>query len=618
MHAAWLAQGVGPRHRTSDGLAPLDVPGTSLLTKCISFTGISEDTEWCQHSCGAPVPDCPDSFCQCEDALPVRSLDERMGTGDTAARDPWACALDPPPVQIEVSAFRRQPPWTDVNRDVVMGIPAFFLHETGGHNWRAVEESLWRLTPFSRHVCAGQSQHQGSLFLLQALRKHWKRTEDVDSAGVHVSAALMSESGMRVLGEDGQHASCQEPPPEDLYSSQLNRLADELEVPNGPFLSGKPFVFLTAASAGEGFMLRHPRLNATLRRGNPVFVTNDANYMAQPSWLERLHGYPAEDQARVLLPYLSDDSLAAAAASEGLPTPMKDRAGVMFHGSLLRNGNEAQPRLVRKQMETMLGHLDSSTPTNLNMETFPSTNFDDPVDDEAPVQVIASAHAMQTSRICLAPEGDTPMSRRLVDALAAGCVPVFYVSADEDTDGKRRELPLAHSIDWRAIAFFMKASNCPKRDAEWLGETYADVVTLQRMSNAGRLAFNRLLSFGNRTKNDDTQAPIRMATALLFEVSSLRGNSGISSPHSVSSPSPYAGDGEGGADVTEVDSGSGHNIWGGTAATGACKSTQPGDASTASCEGWCQVEHAAKHCRWCKCRNCLRLTAACAADLAID
>ena len=360
MHAAaaLLVQGVSPRLLADDGLGPLNLPSAPLsqrdATSCISFSGILEDSQWCQHSCGAPVPDCPHSFCQCEDALPVKSLDERMNMGDNDDRDPWQCALNPPPVQSEVSAYKSQPPWSDLTRDVAMSVPAFFLHETGGHNWTAVEDGLWRLTPFSRHVCAGQAQHQGSLFLLQALRKHWKRTGNVDAAGVHVSAALMSESGMRLLGQDGRQASCAAPPAEDLYSSELDRLADELELPDGPFLSGKPFVFLTAASPGEGFMFCHPRLNATLQRGNPVFVTNDANYMAQPSWLTRLgrgedkHTVPFGRQARVLLPYLSDDSLAAAAASEAPPMPMTNRTGVMFHGALLRNGNEGQPRVVRK------------------------------------------------------------------------------------------------------------------------------------------------------------------------------------------------------------------------------------------------------------------------------
>ena len=665
MHAAaLLVQGVSPRLRADDGLAPLNVPSAPLsqrdATSCISFSGILEDTQWCQHSCGAPVPDCPHNFCQCEDALPVKSLDERMNLGDTDDRDPWKCALNPAPVQGEVSAYASQPPWTDLTRDVAMSIPAFFLHESGGHNWTAVENNLWRLTPFSRHVCAGQAQHQGSLFLLQALRKHWKRTENVDAAGVHVSAALMSESGMRLLGEDGRQASCEAPPAEDLYSSELDRLADELELPGGalpvqqpnpnpnpnsnpnpnpnpypnppggPFLSGKPFVFLTAASPGEGFMFCHPRLNATLQRGNPVFVTNDPNYMAQPSWLTRLgrgegkNTVPFGHQARVLLPYLSDDSLAAAAADDLLdangPTPMKDRVGVMFHGALLRNGNEGQPRVVRKAMENMLYYLNSDTPTNLHMEKFPAGARADPKDGKAPSQVVASAKAMQASRICLAPEGDTPMSRRVVDALAAGCVPVFYVAADEDTDGKRRELPLAHSIDWRAIAFFMKASDCPQRDAEWLGKAYADVATLQRMSNAGREAFNSLLSFGSRTQGNDAQPPIRMATALLLEVQNVGSHWNASTGGRTPDPATpvsnnYAktttktkpqpsqklktkagGGGEQPAEMHEivvVDGGGGKNIWGSTAAAGACESTQPGDVPTASCAAWCQV----KHCR---------------------
>ena len=79
--------------------------------------------------------------------------------------------------------------------------------------------------------------------------------------------------------------------------------------------------------------------------------------------------------------------------------------------------------------------------------------------------------------------------------------------------------------------------------------------------------------------------------------------------------------GEGGGKQREetivVDGGGGRNIWGLTPATGACSSTQPGDVDEASCAGWCQAEQAAEHCRWCKCRGCLRLADACSDDLWI-
>ena len=76
--AALLAQGVSPRLLADDGPAPLNAPSAARPqseAKCISFSGILEDTQWCQHSCGAPVPDCPRNFCQCENALPAKLLD---------------------------------------------------------------------------------------------------------------------------------------------------------------------------------------------------------------------------------------------------------------------------------------------------------------------------------------------------------------------------------------------------------------------------------------------------------------------------------------------------------------------------------------------------------------
>ena len=48
------------------------------------------------------------------------------------------------------------------------------------------------------------------------------------------------------------------------------------------------------------------------------------------------------------------------------------------------------------------------------------------------------------------------------------------------------------------------------------------------------------------------------------------------------------------------------------AQTGPCNSSQPDDISVADCAGWCRVEEAEMHCRWCRCRGCERLAGACA------
>lgn len=174
-------------------------------------------------------------------------------------------------------------------------------------------------------------------------------------------------------------------------------------------------------------------------------------------------------------------------------------------------------------MVQMLHHLkNASIPLSLHAEELAVTSHTMPMGRE-PAQVVASANAMRASRLCFVPEGDSPMSRRLEDALAAGCVPVLYLPADEDTDGRQRTLPFAHTINWREVVFFMKVSECPDRDAEWLEQLHEDVPTLERMAAAGKDIYTQYLSFGNRSKAADA-APIDMVSALLYEVSMLSSN----------------------------------------------------------------------------------------------
>lgn len=63
---------------------------------------------------------------------------------------------------------------------------------------------------------------------------------------------------------------------------------------------------------------------------------------------------------------------------------------------------------------------------------------------------------MLKSKFCLVPEGDTPSSRRLFEALAAGCIPVMFGQLDEIMSN----LPFLNAIDWASIAIFAGSLSC--------------------------------------------------------------------------------------------------------------------------------------------------------------
>jgi hypothetical protein len=60
------------------------------------------------------------------------------------------------------------------------------------------------------------------------------------------------------------------------------------------------------------------------------------------------------------------------------------------------------------------------------------------------------------SKMCLVPAGDTATSRRLFDALAAGCVPVFFAHHRDII----ANLPFPNVIDWASIAIFAGSLEC--------------------------------------------------------------------------------------------------------------------------------------------------------------
>ena len=66
---------------------------------------------------------------------------------------------------------------------------------------------------------------------------------------------------------------------------------------------------------------------------------------------------------------------------------------------------------------------------------------------------VAYAEQMVASTFCLIPPGDTTTSRRLFDAIAAGCIPLIV------SRGIRSELPFEHIVDWDSFTVLVKESD---------------------------------------------------------------------------------------------------------------------------------------------------------------
>ena len=68
--------------------------------------------------------------------------------------------------------------------------------------------------------------------------------------------------------------------------------------------------------------------------------------------------------------------------------------------------------------------------------------------------------AYVNSKICLVPAGDTPTSRRLFDAMAAGCLPVLMAQ----TEDIMPNLPFPNAINWAQTVLFAGGLGCSLRD----------------------------------------------------------------------------------------------------------------------------------------------------------
>ena len=78
---------------------------------------------------------------------------------------------------------------------------------------------------------------------------------------------------------------------------------------------------------------------------------------------------------------------------------------------------------------------------------------------------VGYVQGMLSSIFCLVPEGDTSTTRRLFDALAAGCVPVVIAPMNANLKSMTANLPFTNLVDWGRIAIFVNGLRCLENDA---------------------------------------------------------------------------------------------------------------------------------------------------------
>jgi len=231
------------------------------------------------------------------------------------------------------------------------------------------------------------------------------------------------------------------------------------------------------------------------------------------------------------------------------------RAGALFHGDFERFdfGARASMRTVAESLEMVHGvHHSFSSRTDMNRgvqsSKLPAVATENgyllPAGIPAKAQVIeaaaadATARAMLNASFCYAPQGDIMTSRRLFDAMAAGCVPVVVKAIGNSIkEALLGNLPFYHSVDWRQVGLFLaprgtsrselpgtphKNSACRREESAWLYRQYSNEPLVHRLRHNAQASFEATM--------DIEYNPAGVVNAILQELPYIEEDAGIMLP----------------------------------------------------------------------------------------
>lgn len=368
----------------------------------------------------------------------------------------------------------------------------FYLHDVGDFDFTEVVQCLLGpvgaitdIDGFDDSVGIRYSEHLGELWVLERLRAHPQRTHDPDGAELHVVGvpAYVSLAASR-LGE------CGGPP---AHKQRMSRVRAALEAdPHFRRSGGRDFFIHFSGWEAEAVT---EELLELLSRGNAIAGVMDKNFHGVLPW-------EARGLRTVVLPYKAHGRLEGAIRQSRPSIALSERpTSCLFHGKFKRH-HEGHYR-------SMLRDVGLAVPRS-SIRNVDFKNVSDPS-----ALAYATAEELQRGQFCLVPAGDTPTSRRLFDALAAGCVPVVLV----DFDSIRDNLPFRSTIDWSRIAVFGGSMQCNSGAKDgllaWMQRLVQTAESFEAMSAEGQATFQETLSFVNSGNG--------LVSALLAELGPLVG-----------------------------------------------------------------------------------------------
>ena len=197
--------------------------------------------------------------------------------------------------------------------------------------------------------------------------------------------------------------------------------------------------------------------------------------IAVPFWPHMQAGYP--------------DAGVRTAGTASNAEAQQRRTGLMIHGGLGRFDFG-----VRTRMEKILRILNQQgLPVDLRVGEFTCENGTEleRLGGDRNTAYATSGRAYLNASLCISPAGNTLTSRRLFDAMSAGCVQVLlrsaFVIGQHNNVSKGTfysVLPFPLSIDWRSVTLRLLPNRnqaCISGDAAWLCAWHGEEAALAAM-----------------------------------------------------------------------------------------------------------------------------------------
>ena len=379
----------------------------------------------------------------------------------------------------------------------------YYIHDQGAFNFSDVLSALHALMagqPMDLALPVGEAQHLSDIPIMAALERHPLRTWDADVADLHVIGALPYASHVLALvsGELVAHRR------------RMSALTAALEA-LPPFIGRKkPLLLLHCAFSPQHMGV--PLLTA-LGRGNLIVASCDPFFARDlGASTPFTHAY----RRGVTIPYyphsLAYDGGGGRSWTNGSSGGNRSggdvgksggggvgevhgaRSGLMFHGGLGRYDHG-----LREEMLQLLEEVRRNRSVLVDTQTGEMTRgFNRSAHSEN--SYARTAQSYRVASICMVPSGDHASSRRLFDAMSAGCVPLLvrlFHRMRKERHTFTTSLPFPLSIDWQAVSLWLGPRPgswlCMRRTKDWLLRWHSHGAELEAIRRNVRVAFHAYL-----------------------------------------------------------------------------------------------------------------------------